>query len=85
MCNPYTLAGCLDQLTIPARAAHWSLERLSRRRAATGTPTLLLRGLQGHRVHSLPTLTGQAARPWMQVAFEASPLRSWPSCCRPAT
>ncbi len=71
--NPYTLAGCLDQLTIPARAARWSLGRLPRRWAATGTPTLLLRGLQGRWVHSLPTLEGQAARPWMQVAFEASP------------
>ena len=70
--NPYTLAGCLDQLTIPARAAHWSLERLPRRWAATGTPTMLLRGLQGRRVYSLPALAGQAARPWMQVAFDAS-------------
>ena len=71
--NPYTLAGCLDQLTVPARAAHWSLGRLPRRWAATGTPTLLLRGLQSHRVQALPALAGQAARPWMQVAFEASP------------
>ncbi len=73
VCNPYTLAGCLDQLTIPARAALWSLDRLPRRWAATGTPTLLLRGLQGRRVQALPALAGQAARPWMQVAFEASP------------
>ncbi len=71
--NPYTLAGCLEELAQPDAAVHWDLTRLPCRWAATGTPTLLLRGLQGRRVQALPALTGQAARPWMQVAFEASP------------
>ena len=71
--NPYTLAGCLEELAQPNAAVHWNLTRLPRRWAATGTPTMLLRGLQGRRVHSLPALTGQAARPWMQVTFDAGP------------
>ena len=71
--NPYTLAGCLEELAQPDATVHWSLERLPRSWAATGTPTLLLRGLQSRRMHSLPALEGQAARPWMQVAFEAGP------------
>ena len=69
--NPYTLAGCLAELTQPDAAVHWNLERLPQSWAATGTPMMLLRGLQGRRVQSLPALEGQAARPWMQVAFDA--------------
>ncbi len=57
VCNPYTLAGCLAELAQPDAMVHWNLQ--------------LLRGLQGRRVHSLPALEGQAARPWMQVAFDA--------------
>ncbi len=68
--NPYTLADCLEELAQPDAAIHWSLERLPQSWAATGTPTMLLRGLQGHRVQALPALEGQAARPWMQVTFD---------------
>ncbi len=70
--NPYTLASCLEELAQPDAAVHWNLQRLPQSWAATGTPTMLLRGLQGRRVQALPTLAGQAARPWMQVAFDAS-------------
>ena len=69
--NPYTLAGCLEELAQPDAAVHWNLKRLPQSWVETGTPMLLLRGLQGRRVHSLPALAGQAARPWMQVAFDA--------------
>ncbi len=70
--NPYTLAGCLAELAQPDAAVHWSLQRLPQSWAETGTPTMLLRGLQGRRVQALPALEGQAARPWMQVSFDAA-------------
>ncbi len=46
--NPYTLAGCLQELAIPDEAARWRLDRLPRHWIRTGTPALLLRGLQTH-------------------------------------
>ena len=82
--NPYTLAGCMEELGVPDRAAGWSLDRLPRRWAETGTPKVLLRGLQGRRVQSLPVLEGQDARALTRVQFDAGQL-SQPSCFRPAT
>ena len=69
--NPYTLAGCMEELVVPDRAARWSLDRLPRRWAETGTPKVLLRGLRGRQVQSLPVLEGQDARPLTRVQFDA--------------
>ncbi len=69
--NPYTLAGCMEELVVPDRAARWSLDRLPGRWAETGTPKVLLRGLRGRRVQSLPVLEGQDARPLTRVQFDA--------------
>ncbi len=72
--NPYTLAGCLEDLTIPDTAARWTLDRLPRRWVETGTPKVLLRGLRGRHIPSLPVLEGQDAQPLTRVAFDADRL-----------
>ena len=46
--NPYTLAGCLEELADPDAARYWSLDRMPRCWIDTGMPALLLRALQGH-------------------------------------
>ena len=69
--NPYTLAGCLEELANPDTAARWHLDRLPSSWAETGTPQVLLRGLRSRREPSLPVLEGQDARPLTRVAFDA--------------
>ncbi len=68
--NPYTLAGCLQALTMPSEAARWNLDRLPGHWAETGTPKVLLRGLRARRLPVLPALEGQDARPLTRVSFD---------------
>ncbi len=69
--NPYTLAGCLEELAHPDTAARWGLGRLPSSWAETGTPQVLLRGLRNRREPFLPSLEGQDARPLTRVVFDA--------------
>ncbi len=69
--NPFTLAGCLQDLGDPTEATKWSLERLPRTWAETGTPDMLLRGLRTSRIQALPDPTGTAARPLLAARFDA--------------
>ncbi len=69
--NPYTLAGCLEELAIPGAAIRWSLNRLPSNWAATGTPKVLLRGLRSRHMPSLTALEGQDARLLTQGQFDA--------------
>ncbi len=70
--NPYTLAGCLEELAQPDAAMHWSLDRLPSSWIHTGTPKMMLRGLRARRLQDLPVLEGQDARPLTQVPFDTS-------------
>ncbi len=69
--NPYTLAGCLEELVQPDAAMHWSLDRLPSSWIHTGTSKMLLLGLRARRLQDLPILEGQDARPLTQIPFDA--------------
>ncbi len=70
--NPYTLAGCLQELVIPGEAVRWNLDQLPSYWIRTGTPAMLLRGLQAHAPSDLHEPDMPDLRVLEEVNFDPS-------------
>ncbi len=84
--NPYTLAGCLEELADPDAARQWSLDRMPRCWIDTGMPALLLRALQAHAPAEPDDPDLSDPQELERAPFDVSrPRMGRPSCTRPAT
>ena len=68
--NPYSVAGCLFHLSTAESAAAWSLDRLPRFWAVSGTPSVLQHVLRANPVHNVTQTSTDDPRVLEDINFD---------------